>query len=234
MARRRRRLIEGVKALERHGQALYKVPRRFSLIPIAKLGHTLTACPQGRDHNPRTLRQPQARFLQHDAAPRGDRGFQPAGTTIDIGSIRGIPLYDADVEAAEGIPAAVQELKARITAADGLLISTPEYNNSIPGVLKNAVDWLSRPGADIPRVFGGLPVAIIGATPGAGGTILAQAAWLPVLRTLGTAPWFGGRLIVSTAGKVFDEDGRLLDQTVRTRLETFVAGFAAFVTERRR
>ncbi len=159
---------------------------------------------------------------------------QPAGTTIDIGSIRGIPLYDADVEAAEGIPAAVQELKARITAADGLLISTPEYNNSIPGVLKNAVDWLSRPNADIPRVFGGLPVAIIGATPGAGGTILSQAAWLPVLRTLGTAPWFGGRLIVSAAGKAFDQEGRLLDQTIRTRLETFVAGFAAFVTERRR
>ena len=160
--------------------------------------------------------------------------LQPAGTTIDIGSIRGIPLYDADVEAAEGIPAVVQELKARIAAADGLLISTPEYNNSMPGVLKNAVDWLSRPGADIPRVFGGLRVAIIGATPGAGGTILAQAAWLPVLRTLGTVPWFGGRLMVSTAGKAFDEDGRLLDQAVRTRLETFVAGFAAFVTERRR
>ncbi len=159
---------------------------------------------------------------------------QPAGTTIEIGSIRGIPLYDADVEAAEGIPAVVQELKARITAADGLLISTPEYNNSIPGVLKNAVDWLSRPDADIPRVFGGLPVAIIGATPGAGGTILSQAAWLPVLRRLGTAPWFGGRLIVSTAGKVFDEEGRLHDQTIRTRLETFVAGFAVFVTERRR
>jgi len=159
--------------------------------------------------------------------------LQPAGTTIDIASIRGIPLYDADVEA-EGIPAAVQELKAKIAAADGLLIATPEYNNSIPGVLKNAGDWVSRPGTDIPRVFGGLPVAIIGATPGAGGTILAQAAWLPVLRTLGTAPWFGGRLIISTAGKVFDEDGRLVDQTVRARLETFVAGFAAFVTERRR
>lgn len=160
--------------------------------------------------------------------------LQPAGTTIDIGSIRGIPLYDGDVEAAEGIPAVVQELKARIAAADGLLLSTPEYNNSIPGVLKNAVDWLSRPSADIPRVFGGLRVAIIGATPGAGGTILAQAAWLPVLRTLGTVPWFGGRLMVSTAGKVFDDDGRLLDQSVRTRLEAFVAGFAAFVTERRR
>lgn len=160
--------------------------------------------------------------------------LQPAGTTIEVGSIRGIPLYDADVEAADGVPAAVQDLKARITAADGLLISTPEYNNSIPGVLKNALDWLSRPAADIPRVFGGLPVAIIGATPGAGGTILAQAAWLPVLRTLGTAPWFGGRLIVSTAGKVFDQDGQLLDQTIRTRLETFVAGFAAFVAEHQR
>jgi chromate reductase len=160
--------------------------------------------------------------------------LQPAGMTIDVASIRGIPLYDADVESAEGIPAAVQELKARITEADGLLIATPEYNNSIPGALKNAVDWLSRPGADIPRVFGGLPVAIMGATPGAGGTILAQAAWLPVLRTLGTAPWFGGRLIVSAAGKVFDGEGRLVDQTVRIRLETFVAGFCAFVLQRRR
>jgi chromate reductase len=157
----------------------------------------------------------------------------PAGTTIEIASIRGIPLYDGDVEAAEGLPSAVQELKARITETDGLLIATPEYNNSIPGVLKNAVDWLSRPPADIQRVFGGRPVAILGTTPGLGGTTLAQAAWLPVLRTLGTAPWFGGRLMVSSAANVFDREGHLVDQTIRTRLEAFVKGFAAFVAERR-
>src|SRR5690349_14078305 len=112
----------------------------------------------------------------------------PDGTTIEIESIDGIPLYDGDLEAEQGVPAAVQRLKQRIAGAGGLLIVTPEYNNSIPGVLKNAIDWLSRPPADIPRVFRGRPVAIMGATPGPGGTALSQAAWLPVIRTLGMRP----------------------------------------------
>ena len=139
----------------------------------------------------------------------------PAGSTIQIESIRDIPLYDGDVEAEQGIPQAVQQLKARIVAADGLLIVTPEYNNSMPGVLKNAIDWLSRPPADIPRVFRGRPVAIMGATPGQGGTLLSQAAWLPVVRTLGMRPWFEGRVNVSGAGKVFDTDGRVADEAIR-------------------
>ena len=156
----------------------------------------------------------------------------PAGTVIDIASIRDIPLYDGDVEAAQGIPAAVDALKAKIVAADGLLIATPEYNNSIPGVLKNAIDWLSRPPADIQRVFGSRPVAIMGASPGAFGTTLAQAAWLPVLRTLGMAPWFGSRMIVPNAANVFDRDGRLTDAAIRDRLRKFVNAFAAFVSQR--
>ena len=154
----------------------------------------------------------------------------PAGTSVEIGSIRGIPLYDGDVEATEGIPIAVQELKSRIAAADGFLIATPEYNNSIPGVLKNAIDWLSRPAEDIHKVFGGRPVAVIGATPGPGGTSLAQIAWLPMLRTLGTIPWFGGRMMVANAGRVFNEDGELIDETTRSRLQAFMTGFAAFVS----
>jgi NAD(P)H-dependent FMN reductase len=157
----------------------------------------------------------------------------PPGTTLEIASIRGIPLYDGDEEAAHGIPAAVSELKDRIAAADGLLVATPEYNNSIPGVLKNAIDWLSRPAADIARVFGGRPVAIMGATPGPGGTSLSQAAWLPVLRTLGTAPWFGGRMHVSFAPNVFDAQGKLQDAKVRAQLEAFMKGFAAFVARPR-
>ncbi len=155
----------------------------------------------------------------------------PSGTTVEIASLRGIPLYDGDVEATEGIPAAVQELKRRIIATDGLLIATPEYNNSIPGVLKNAVDWLSRPSEDIPKVFGGRPVAVIGATPGPAGTALAQAAWLPVLRTLGTLPWFGGRLMVSNADEVFDSEGELIDEKIKTRLEAFMKAFGAFISE---
>jgi chromate reductase, NAD(P)H dehydrogenase (quinone) len=158
----------------------------------------------------------------------------PPGTVIEIGSIRDIPLYDGDVEASQGIPASVDALKARIVATDGLLIATPEYNNSIPGVLKNAIDWLSRPPADIQRVFGSRPVAIMGASPGPFGTTLSQAAWLPVLRTLGMAPWFGSRMLVSNAAKVFDQDGRLIDDVIRERLRKFVNGFAAFVSGRPR
>ena len=152
----------------------------------------------------------------------------PAGSSIEIGSIREIPLYDYDVEATQGIPSPVQALKDAIAASDGVVIVTPEYNNSIPGVVKNAIDWLSRPPADIARVFKGRPFAIMGATPGLGGTLLAQAAWLPVLRTLGTLPYFEGRLAVSSAAKVFDKDGHIVDDAIRARLETFVKGFVEF------
>jgi chromate reductase, NAD(P)H dehydrogenase (quinone) len=158
----------------------------------------------------------------------------PAGTTITIESIRDIPLYDADVEAASGVPHAAQALKDRIAGADGLLIATPEYNNSIPGVAKNAIDWLSRPAADIPRVFGNKAVVVMGATPGPNHTLLAQAAWLPVLRALGTAYWSGGRMIVGGASKLFDAEGRLIDEPTRARLKTFVEGFAAFVEKHNR
>jgi NAD(P)H-dependent FMN reductase len=152
----------------------------------------------------------------------------PAGLSIEVASIRGIPLYDGDLEAEHGLPEAVRLLKDRIAGADGLLLVTPEYNNSIPGVLKNAIDWLSRPGDDIPRVFGSKPVALMGATAGRGGTILAHAAWLPVLRTLGTQPWFGGRLHVSNATQVF-ADGRLGDEAVRASIATYLDGFAQFI-----
>src|SRR5437867_12957750 len=126
----------------------------------------------------------------------------PADCTVQIGSIKGIPLYDGDLESASGVPEAARDLKEKIAVAGGLLLVTPEYNNSIPGVLKNAIDWLSRPPNDIPRVFGGKPVTLMGATLGMGGTALAHAAWLPVLRTLGTLPWFGPRVYVSNTAKV--------------------------------
>lgn len=160
---------------------------------------------------------------------RAAAGLMPAGTSLEIATIKGIPLYDGDVEANEGIPPVVVALKDQIAAADGLLLATPEYNNGIPGVFKNAIDWLSRPPADIPRVFGNRPVAIIGASPGNFGTILAQNAWLPVIRTLGMQPWFGGRLLVSRAGSVFNDAGEMVDEKMKAQLQKFVQGFADFV-----
>lgn len=153
----------------------------------------------------------------------------PPGCRVEVASIRGIPLYDGDVEAADGVPPAVTELKGRIASADGLLLVTPEYNNSLPGVFKNAIDWLSRPPDDIDRVFGNRPVGIMGATPGMGGTRLSQTAWLPVVRALGMSPWFGETLFLSNASQVFDKTGVLVDEKVTRRLAAYMSGFAAFI-----
>ena len=151
------------------------------------------------------------------------------GSQLLVKTIHGIPLYDGDAEAANGIPVAVRELGEAIANADGLLLATPEYNNSIPGPFKNAIDWLSRI-EDGPRpVFTGKPVAVIGASPGGFGTLLAQDAWLPVLCTLETQPWFGGRLPVSRAAGLFSANGQLTDEGAKRKLREFVAGFAGFI-----
>src|SRR5687767_10852167 len=159
---------------------------------------------------------------------RAARDVAPEGARVEIASIREIPLYDGDVEAS-GIPEPVRVLKDRIAASAGVLLVSPEYNNSFPGVMKNAIDWLTRPSTDIPRVFRDRPVAVIGATTGRGGTALAQTAWLPVLRTLGTRPWFGQRLHVSGAKSLFDGAGKLADEETRARLQGFMAGFVEFI-----
>lgn len=153
-----------------------------------------------------------------------------AGDAIkfEIATLHDIPLYDGDLEERDGIPEPVNLLRERIAQSDGLLIATPEYNNAIPGVLKNGIDWLSRRPGKAPQVFQDLPVAWLGASPGGFGTLLAQNALLPVLRTLQTRPFFAGRLLVSKAAAKFGADGELTDEATRNLLEKFVKDFARF------
>jgi len=168
----------------------------------------------------------------NSALLRAAVAMMPEGSRLDAHPIDAIPLYNGDEETAHGVPPAVAALKDAIAAADGLLICTPEYNNSIPGVAKNAIDWLSRPAEDIARVFRGKPVALLGASPGGFGTILSQNAWLPVLRTLGAELWTGGRLMVSRANTVFDAEGKLVDARIQEQLRGFVKGFVESIQPR--
>ena len=156
-------------------------------------------------------------------------GLMPSGAELDLGHVDAagaLPLFDQDLVDRDGFPAAAEGLKRALCAADGLLIATPEYNWGIPGFLKNAIDWASRPASDIPEVFGDLPVALIGAG-GGGGTRLAQAAWMPVFRYLRLRPWSVETLYVDRAREKFDGDGRLADAAVRAQLRAVVEGFAA-------
>jgi chromate reductase len=153
----------------------------------------------------------------------------PSGTELDLGHVAvvgSLPLFNQDILARDGPPSEVARLKGALRAADGLLLATPEYNWGIPGFLKNAIDWASRPASDIPQVFGDLPVALIGAG-GSGGTRLAQSAWLSVFRYLQMRPWSAEALYVDRARERFDEHARLTDEATRDQLRAVVTAFAA-------
>lgn len=156
---------------------------------------------------------------------RAARDLAPEGTVIEIGDIHQVPLYNADDEAENGLPPAVKHLQEQLAVSDGLLMVTPEYNNGVPGVFKNVIDWMSRgPGL---AYFVGKPVALLGASPGGFGTVLAQNDWLPVLRTLKAELWAEGRMLVSRASGLFDENGALTDDRTRAALRDFIAGYSA-------
>jgi len=156
-------------------------------------------------------------------------GLMPAGVTLNIETLRDVPLYDGDVEA-QGVPPGVAKLKDAVAASDGLLIVSPEYNHTMPGVLKNAIDWLSRPPADIGRVFKGRPVALIGASPGQFGTARGQHSWVAALRAVLLRPYFEhAPFYLARADQAFDERGELKDPKSRELLQGFLAGFVDFV-----
>jgi len=164
------------------------------------------------------------RFLLRAAA-----GLAPAGMTIAVEEdLASIPLFDEDLETATaGGPEPVSRLRAKVASADGLLIATPEYNHSIPGVLKNAIDWLSREAGD--EVLAGKPVAVVGASGGPWGTRLSQAALRQVLYATESPVLPRPALFLRDARRLFDESGRLTDASTRDRLAAVLAAFARWM-----
>ncbi len=148
----------------------------------------------------------------------------PGNVTVEVATLHGIPLYDGDEEEANGIPGAVEALRKRIKSADGLIIVTPEYNAAMPGVLKNALDWLTRPGEEMKPTFA-RPTALAGATPGAWGTAFSQAGSLVNLRQMGCLI-FPDHLRVSRAGDRFDGDHA--DDKLGAQVGDWLASFAEF------
>lgn len=142
-------------------------------------------------------------------ALRAAQKLAPAGMEISMADISQIPMYNDDVRAA-GEPAAVTALKAQVRAADGVLIVTPEYNFSIPGVLKNTLDWLSRP-PEPP--FDGKTVAIMGASPGPVGTARVQYHMRQVMVFMNAFVVNKPEVFISNCASKFNEQGELTDET---------------------
>jgi chromate reductase len=157
---------------------------------------------------------------------RAAQKLAPEGLIIDIVELNEIPLYNGDVEE-RGFPEAVSSFKNRIKKADALLIATPEYNYSIPGVLKNAIDWASRPPTGVPLV--GKPVAIFGATPGGFGTVRAQQHLRQVCASVKMLAFVGVEVYVSRAQNSFDTDGNLVSDQVAGQVQSFLNAFHVWV-----
>jgi chromate reductase, NAD(P)H dehydrogenase (quinone) len=149
----------------------------------------------------------------------------PVGMTIALyDELGSVPLFNEDLEARA--PEGVARLRQQVAAADGLLIATPEYNQSIPGVLKNAIDWLSRPPEE---VLVGKPVAVVGASAGRWGTRLAQSALRQVLNATESLVMAKPALYVREAEQLFGSDGKLADQATRDSLQAVLVAFGRWI-----
>jgi chromate reductase len=157
---------------------------------------------------------------------RAAQELAPQGMTLVTFELDAIPPYNADVEA-QGFPAPVVAFKDAIAAADALLIATPEYNHSIPGVLKNALDWASRPAGNTP--LNGKPAAIMGASTSAIGTARAQQHLRLVCSYLNMPLLNQPEVLVARARDKFDASGRLTDEPTRQFLYKFLQAFAQWV-----
>ena len=159
------------------------------------------------------------------ATLRAAQELAPAGMTIETFDIAPIPAYNEDVRQ-QGFPAPVEDLRTRIKAADGLLIVTPEYNYSIPGVLKNAIDWASRPPE---QPFDGKPIGLMGASGGALGTARAQYHLRQCFIFLNGHVMNRPEVMIGQAQNRFDAHGKLIDQTTRDFVAAHLAALKTWV-----
>ena len=158
------------------------------------------------------------------AALREAQQLVPADATLEIFDLDGIPPFNEDDE--KTLPPRVAELKAGIRGADAILIVTPEYNYSIPGVLKNAIDWGSRPYGD--NAWDGKPVAVMGASAGALGTARAQYHLRQTFIFLNMHPLNKPEVMIPTAAQRFDERGHLTDEATRKRIGELLVALVAW------
>ena len=160
---------------------------------------------------------------------RAAQGLAPAEMTIEIGAIGDIPLYNEDVRAT-GSPASVERFSSQIAAADAVLFVSPEYNFSIPGVLKNAIDWASRPPN---QPFNDKPVAIMGASGGPVGTARMQYDLRKSLGSINALVMLKPEVFISQAGTKIDEAGKLTDETTRDFIRKLLEALAAWTNRMR-
>ncbi len=165
----------------------------------------------------------------NSAALRAAPELAPRDMRVESFDIAHIPLYNEDVKQ-QGFPSPVEELRHRVREADGVLLATPEYNYSIPGVLKNAIDWVSRPPE---QPFDGKPIAIMGASPSALGTGRAQYHLRQCFVFLNGLVMNRPEVMIAQASSKFDAEGKLIDQPTREFLGTMLTAFAAWVRRMR-
>jgi len=175
------------------------------------------------DQHPRHPWQPASSVLQQGGATSRTGTTPRRGHARDLRPRRGSPFNEDDEQT---LPARVVELKARVREADAILIATPEYNYSVPGVLKNAIDWGSRPYGD--NVWDGKPVAIMGASPGPLGTARAQYHLRQSFVFLNMYPVNRPEVMISNAAQRFDAQGRLADEGSRTRIRQLLEALVAW------
>lgn len=159
--------------------------------------------------------------------------LMPEGMRLEIIQFEEVPLYNADLDtpAAAQRPDAVVKLREQLSSVDGLVIVSPEYNYSIPGGLKNAIDWVSR-GEDSPLLK--MPVALMGVTPYMWGTVRMQVAFHPVFEFLNMKPVYKPEITVAQAKDKFDESGKLIDQTTKNLVRKKLAGLKQLIGEQKR